>query len=240
MGTGGTGGGSTGALTLNVIAGDGLATTADDISVSGVLLDLDTLGAPTADGEFIVATGAGAFAYETAGTARTSLGLGSIATQASDAVAITGGSVTGITDLAVADGGTGASSAADARTNLGITNTTINNNADNRIITGSGTANTLEGEANFTYDGNTLDVKNAGTASSIKLYCETTNTHYTEIKSAAHASYTGGSFTLTFPGTDGTSGQILQTDGSGNLSWAASSAGDPAGSAVAMAIALGG
>jgi len=31
--------------------------------------------------------------------------------------------------------------------------TTINNNADNRIITGSGTANTLEGESSLTYDG---------------------------------------------------------------------------------------
>ncbi len=31
--------------------------------------------------------------------------------------------------------------------------TTINNNADNRVITGSGSANTLEGEANLTYDG---------------------------------------------------------------------------------------
>jgi len=30
---------------------------------------------------------------------------------------------------------------------------TINNNADNRVITGSGTANTLEGEATFTFDG---------------------------------------------------------------------------------------
>jgi len=34
--------------------------------------------------------------------------------------------------------------------------TTINTNADNRIITGSGTANTLNGEANLTFDGNNL------------------------------------------------------------------------------------
>ena len=38
----------------------------------------------------------------------------------------------------------------------GITGTTINNNADNRLITGSGTANTLEGEANLTYNGTQL------------------------------------------------------------------------------------
>ena len=36
----------------------------------------------------------------------------------------------------------------------GITGTTINNNANNRVITGSGSANTLEGESSFTYDGN--------------------------------------------------------------------------------------
>ena len=38
----------------------------------------------------------------------------------------------------------------------GITQTTINNNANNRLITGSGTANTLEGEANLTFDGDSL------------------------------------------------------------------------------------
>ena len=47
-------------------------------------------------------------------------GLGTIATQASSNVSITGGSITGITDLAVADGGTGASDASGARTNLGL------------------------------------------------------------------------------------------------------------------------
>jgi len=50
--------------------------------------------------------------------ARTSLGLGSIATQASDSVSITGGSITGVTDIAIADGGTGASTEAGARSNL--------------------------------------------------------------------------------------------------------------------------
>jgi hypothetical protein len=71
----------------------------------------------------------------TASNARTNLGLGTIATQASSAVSITGGtltgvnlsssnvtitggSVTGITDLTVADGGTGSSTASGARTNL--------------------------------------------------------------------------------------------------------------------------
>jgi hypothetical protein len=46
-------------------------------------------------------------------------GLGTMSTQNATNVAITGGSITGINDLAVADGGTGASDAPTARTNLG-------------------------------------------------------------------------------------------------------------------------
>jgi hypothetical protein len=52
--------------------------------------------------------------------ARVTLNLGSIATQNANSVTITGGSITGITDLAVTDGGTGASTALAARNNLGI------------------------------------------------------------------------------------------------------------------------
>ena len=55
-----------------------------------------------------------------AAAGRTTLGLGTIATQAANSVSITGGAITGITDLAVVDGGTGASDAATARTNLGL------------------------------------------------------------------------------------------------------------------------
>ena len=60
-----------------------------------VLDDLGALSAPASDGQFIVATGAGAFQYETAATARTSLGLGTIATQASNSVNIDGGAIDG-------------------------------------------------------------------------------------------------------------------------------------------------
>ena len=65
------------------IAASGGLTSADDgdgtltVGTTGVLEDLNTLGAAASDGQFIVATGAGAFAYESGDTARTSLGLGS-------------------------------------------------------------------------------------------------------------------------------------------------------------------
>ena len=62
---------------------------------------------------------------------------------------------------------TGALPAIDGSNLTGITGTTINNNANNRVITGSGTANTLEGESTLTFDGTQLHV-NAGAGSNVQ------------------------------------------------------------------------
>jgi hypothetical protein len=66
-----------------------------------------------------------------------------------------------------------------------------------------------------------IALKNSGTQSKIDFYCESSNAHYTRIQAAPHSSYTGN-VVLTLPASDGDAGQVLQTDGSGIMSWATS------------------
>ena len=88
------------------------------------------LGRSTANAgviEEIVCTAAGRALLDdlSAAAQRTTLGLGTIATLNADGstltnLTITSGTITGVTDITVADGGTGASNAAAARVNLGV------------------------------------------------------------------------------------------------------------------------
>ena len=51
----------------------------------------------------------------------------------------------------------------------GITGVTINNNANNRLVTATGTTGTLDGEVNLTFDGTTLGNENSSGAANLVL-----------------------------------------------------------------------
>jgi hypothetical protein len=122
--------------------------------------DLAAIAALTpTDNNFIVGNGT-AFVAESGATARTSLGLGTIATQDSSNVSVTGGSITGITDLAIADGGTGASTATAAINNLLPVQTT----ASGKYLKSDGT-NTSWDDLNISTADitGTLPIANGGT-----------------------------------------------------------------------------
>jgi hypothetical protein len=82
------------------------------------------------------------FKARTATEARADLGLGTIATQAASSVAITGGTISGITDLAVADGGTGASTLTGYVKGSGTSALTASATIPNTDISGLGTMST--------------------------------------------------------------------------------------------------
>jgi hypothetical protein len=83
-----------------------------------------------------------------------------------------------------------------------------------------------------------MDVAGTSAAgANIKLYEDTDNgTNYTALK-AADSITTNTTFTL--PSADGTSGQVIQTNGSGTLSFTTPS-GITTGKAIAMALVFGG
>jgi len=66
--------------------------------------------------------------------------------------------------------------------------TTINNNADNRVITGSGTANTLEGEANFVFDGTNVGIGTSSPNFTLGLHKGSSDANYIQITNSTTGS----------------------------------------------------
>jgi hypothetical protein len=200
----------------------------------------DVAGLTPADGSFIVGDGA-SFVAESGATARTSLGLGTAATSAStDFLASTAG-LNNLSDVSFTagpgidnyvltyDNGT-SSWGAEAASGGGIaavvddTSPQLGGNLDlngQDIVTTSNADLDLapDGTGVVVVRGNQTGGNNQG---AIKLNCEQ-NTHGVTIKSPAHAS--AASYTLTLPINDGSANEVLQTDGSGVLSWVAQSGG---------------
>ena len=155
------------------------------------------------------------------------------------AAAINGSNITNLNASAIASGtvptarlgsGTASSSTflAGDSTYKTVTGTTINNNANNRIITGSGTANTLEGESGLTYDGSTLQVNgdgqftgNDGTANQLKWDKSDDSLYFRDGVKAQFG--TGGDLKIFHDGSDsyvsqtGTGNLILQGNASNNI-----------------------
>lgn len=162
--------------------------------------DLTALGGlAKTDGNFIVGDGT-TWVAESGATARSSLGLGSLATSST----VSNDNWSGA-DLAVTNGGTGASTAADARTNLGVVigtdvqayNSTLAAVAGG-TYTGDDSITTVGTITTGVWNGTDIAVADGGTGAS------TANTGFNNLA----------------PAQTGNSGKFLTTDGT-DTSWAA-------------------
>ena len=77
-----------------------------------------------------------------------------------------------------------------------VTGTTINTNADNRVITGSDTANTLNGESTLTHNAGVLSVNEPSLSTDAKIIVKGNDTNDHDIITAYSNSSTRGSFAI--------------------------------------------
>ena len=136
----------------------------------------------------------------TAGTSE-SPSLGTMSTQDANAVAITGGSISGITDLAVADGGTGASSITANSVILGNGSSALSGNlvapgTTGNVLTSNGTTWASQAPASSSFDAGTRLIF-AQTTAPTGWTKDTTNYNNHALRVVTGAASTGGSVDFT-------------------------------------------
>lgn len=162
--------------------------------------------------------------------------FGTMSLQNANSVTITGGSITGITDIAVADGGTGASTATSARSNLGLVigtdvqaHTSTLDAVSAGTYTGASSITTLGTITTGVWTGTNIAVANGGTGAATASSARTNlglvigtdvQAYDADLAAVAGLSSTG-IITRTASGTaatrtlTGTSNQVTVTNGNG-------------------------
>ena len=161
--SGGTGASTAAQARFTLGLGSIATQNSNEVTITGGNMDsVAILGGTVSGLTSPLAIASGGTSSNTAASARSALGLGTMATQNAGNVEIFGGSVTGITPLAIADGGTGASNSTAARTNLGLGTIAIQNAANVTIgnvtisngtignLTATGTVSILQSPINGT------------------------------------------------------------------------------------------
>jgi len=98
--------------------------------------------------------------------------------------------------------------------NLDVVTHSIVSSSDRNIAITPNGAGVVRIDGNVDISTGAIDLKNGGTQSYIRFYCESSNAHYAELKAPAHADF-GGNITLTMPATTGTLALTSQLPTSG-------------------------
>ena len=87
--------------------------------------------------------------------------------------------------------------------NLDVLTHSIVSSSDRNIAITPNGAGVVRIDGNVDISTGAIDLKNSGTQSYIRFYCESSNAHYAQLQAPAHSAF-GGNITLTMPATTGT------------------------------------
>jgi hypothetical protein len=183
------------------------ALTVDDVAINGKVVTMT--GSTDDTAVFTVATN-GALTLETTDTAAAAANIQITADGTAELAGTTvtldsGGDITldaDGADIHFADGGTTFGTFTNSSSNLVIDAAVqdkdiIFKGDDNASAITALTLDMSDG-GNAIFEGGTIELKNRGSVSNVKFYCESSNAHWTALESTAHANYSGN-LTVTLP-----------------------------------------